>query len=459
MTTGPAAVSALDSTMLGSLHTSQDLRHVLGERGLLDRFLRVETALAAAQADAGLIPAETPIQLALVSIDDLDMTRLATRAAEVGYPIVGLVEQLAEVMPDGLGEYAHWGATTQDIMDTALVLQLRDALKLIEADLVQLVRGLHRLADAHRDTPLVGRSQLQQALPTTAGHRVAGWLAPLLRHLDRLAELRPRVEVVQLGGAVGTLASMAPHGLTVRANLAEQLGLGNPSISWHSTRDRLVEVVAWTAQVTSSLAKIGLDVALSAQTEVAELSEGSPGVSSTMPHKANPILSQQLIRAARLTRTHLDLALDGAIADHDRATAAWSLEWHAVAPALAVAGGAAAAGVDLIDGLQVHAAAMADNLDRTEGLIMAEAVMMHLAPELGRQGAHDTVAGMVKDSLDTGRPFAQIIATDARLTGKALDPAAYAGHASDQVDAVLAAADRQLSQLNTTNSNRKDPSL
>ncbi|MGI9613223.1 MAG: class-II fumarase/aspartase family protein [Acidimicrobiales bacterium] len=447
MTLGPAAVSALDSTVLGPLHTSGELREVLGESGLLERFVQTEAALATAQADVGLIPPEAATQLGLLSVDDLDLARLADRASEVGYPIVGLVEQLAEIIPDDLGRYVHWGATTQDIMDTALVLQIRDALDLIEADLLALAQGLHRLAETHRDTSVVGRSQLQQALPTTFGHRAAGWLSPLLRHLDRLAELRPRVEVVQLGGAVGTLASMAPHGVTVRAKLAEQLGLGDPSTSWHSSRDRLVEVVAWAAQVSSSLAKIGLDVSLSAQTEVTELNEGSFGASSAMPHKRNPILSQQLIRAARLTRTHLDLALDSAVADYDRATAAWSLEWNAIAPALAVAGGAVTAGVDLIAGLRVNATAMADNLDRTGGLILAEAVMMHLAPQLGRQRAHDTVAAMVARSLETDRSFAEIVAADAPDAWSTLDPTTYMGHAGDHVDAVLAAAARRFGPL------------
>ncbi len=443
----PAALSALDSVVSGGLHTTDKLRAVLGERGLLERFLQVEVALAAAQADIGMIPAEAAAQLARLSVDDLDLAELAERTTGVGYPVVGLVEQLATIVPDGLGEYAHWGATTQDIMDTALVLQVRDALDLIEADLVSLAWALYELAGTHRDTPLVGRSQMQQALPITVGYRAAGWLAPLLRHIERLGQLRPRVQAVQLGGAVGTLASMAPNGLAVRAKIAEDLGLSDPSITWHSARDRIVEVVAWAAQVSTSLAKIGLDIALSAQTEIGELTEassGGRGVSSTMPHKRNPILSQQLIRAARLTRTHLDLALDAAVADHDRATAVWSLEWNAVAPSLAVAGGAVNAAVDLIDNLVVDAAAMADNLERTGGLIMAEAVMMRLAPRLGRQAAHDAVASMVERSLATDTPFSQIVAAEAPQNTDALGPTRYLGHADNQVDAVLTDAARVL---------------
>ena len=463
----PGALSALDSIVCGNLHTTDELRGVLGERGLLERFLQVEAALAKAQADAGLIPAEAATSLARVSIDDLDLTALADRTTSVGYPIVGLVEQLAAIVPHGLGEYAHWGATTQDIMDTALVLQIRAALDLIEPDLVALAWALYGLAGAHRDTPMVGRSQMQQALPITVGYRAAGWLAPLLGHLDRLAQLRPRVEAVQLGGAVGTLASMAPDGLAVRGQLARNLGLANPSITWHSARDRIVEVVAWSAQISASLAKIGLDIALSAQTELSEMSEGdAAGISSTMPHKRNPVLSQQLIRASRLTRTHLDLALDAAVADHDRATAVWSLEWNAVAPALAVAGGAVNSAISLIDTLALDTAAMARNLNRTDGLIMAEAVMMGLASDLGRQGAHDKVAAMVRHSVETKTPFSEVVEAEAGALSSVLDPSSYLGHAADQVDAVLADAARLLAAFESgpeadasrpTNPDRKNP--
>lgn len=458
----PTAVSALDSAVTGGLHTTDQLRAVLGERGLLERFLRVEAALAAAQADIGVIPRQAAIQLGRVTVDDLDLAALAERTTGVGYPVVGLVEQLAAIIPDGLGEYAHWGATTQDIMDTALVLQARDAFDLIEADLVSLSWALYGLAGTHRDTPLVGRSQMQHALPITIGYRAAGWLAPLLRHLERLGQLRPRVQVVQLGGAVGTLASMAPNGLAVRAKIAEDLSLSDPSISWHSSRDRVVEIVAWAAQVAASLAKIGLDIALAAQTEIGEFAEASSsgrGVSSTMPQKRNPILSQQLIRAARLTRTHLDLALDAAVADHDRATAVWSLEWNAVAPSLAVTGGAVNAAVDLIDNLVVDRAAMADNLERTGGLIMAEAVMMRLAPSLGRQAAHDEVTSMVERSLETGTPFSEIVDVEASEHADALDPTSYLGHAAAQVDSVLSDAVRVLALFDesTQPHTRKDP--
>ena len=434
------ALSALDSDISGVLHTTDELRHLLGERALVERYLQVEATLAQAQADAGLIPAEAATAIAQVTVADLDFNALADRMAIVGYPVVGLVEQIASVVPDGLGQFAHWGATTQDIMDTALVLQIQASLDEINMDLIMLVRALHNLAEKYRDTPVAGRSQMQQAVPITFGYRVAGWLSPLLRHIERLSELRPRVEVVQFGGAVGTLASVAPLGLEVRARMAELLSLGNPSVSWHSGRDRIVEVVAWAAQLASSVAKIGNDVALSAQTELGELAEGrvaGGGTSSTMPQKRNPILSQQLMRAGRLTRSYLDLVLDGAMADHDRATAAWALEWNSVAPAVAVAGGAVEAAHRLIEGLEVNTAAMANNLGRTGGAIMAEAVMMRLAGELGRQIAHDRVADMVRESTESGMSFDEVVMLRSPELADALVPANYLGHAGDQIDAVL----------------------
>ena len=344
-------------------------------------------------------------------------------------------------------------------MDTALVLQVRAALDEITVDLVMLVRALSALADKHRHTPVAGRSQMQQAVPITFGYRVAGWLSPILRHIERLAQMRPRFEVVQFGGAVGTLASLAPDGLNVRARLAEVMNLGDPDVSWHSGRDRIVEVVAWSAQLSSSIAKIGQDVALGAQTELGELAEArvsGGGTSSTMPQKRNPILAQQLMRSGRLTSSYLNLAIDGAMADHDRATAAWALEWNSVAPAIAVAGGAVDAARRLIEGLEVNTKAMEKNLRETGGAIMAEAVMMSLAKELGRQTAHDKVAALVQESITSGMSFDEVVRAQAPSAVDALDPQNYLGHADEQIDAVLAEADRVIGMASGTNDGESD---
>ena len=444
------ALSALDSDVSGVLHTSDELRVVLGERSLIERYLEVESALAMVQAEAEMIPVEAAVAIGKIRVDDLDFAVLAEKMALVGYPVVGLVEQIVSIVPNGLGQYAHWGATTQDIMDTALILQIRAAFDEIMLDLAMLVRVLSELADKHRHTPVAGRSQMQQAVPITFGYRVAGWLSPILRHIERLVQLRPRVEVVQFGGAVGTLASIAPDGMKIRARLAEVLGLGDPDVSWHSGRDRIVEVVSWTAQLSSSISKIGHDIALSAQTELGELAEGTAvggGTSSTMPQKRNLILSQQLMRSGRLTRSYLDLALDGAMADHDRATAAWALEWNSVAPSIAVAGGAVDAARRLIADLEVNSAAMTRNLGETGGAIMAEAVMMTLANERGRQAAHDEVAEMVREASASRKTFAEVVEVRAPEAVSALDPLNYLGHADDQINAVLLEADRVLASL------------
>ena len=440
------AVSALDSDVFGGIHTSPRFRAVLGERGMLVRCLHAETALARAQGEVGLVPGGVALALASVDFADLNISALAERTTQVGYPIVGLVEQLKDLLPDGLGQYVHYGATTQDILDTAVVLQLRDACTLIEPLLDELIETLVDLIDANRDVVMVARSQGQHALPTTAAYRFASWLDPLLRHKERLGELRPRLQVLQLGGAVGTMAAIAPHGLDVRQRMADHLDLDVPTISWHATRDRFVEVVSWAAQVTASLAKLGLDVALSAQTEIDELVEASPsrdGSSSTMPQKRNPILSQQLIRAAKLVRTQLDLALDAAIADHDRATAMWSLEWSSVAPAIALAGGALEVAQEAVSTLHVHPDAMRRNLGATNGFIMSEAVMMKLAPTIGRAEAHDRVQDMVRKSTAEGRTFTEVLAEYDIDPGIA-NPETYLGHASEQVEAVRADADERL---------------
>lgn len=437
------ALAALDSDVFGGIHTSPGFRTVLGERGMVTRCLHAEAALARAQAEVDLIPSAVADALDRVGFDDLSIAALAERTTEVGYPIVGFVEQLRDLLPDHLGQFVHYGATTQDILDTALVLQLRDACTIIEPLLDELIAALGALIEANRGVIMVARSQGQHALPTTAAYRFATWLDPLLRHRERLGELRPRLEVLQFGGAVGTLASIAPHGLDVRQRMADHLNLGVPTISWHPTRDRFVEAVSWAAQVTASLAKIGLDVAMSAQTEIDELVEASPtrdGSSSTMPHKRNPILSQQLMRTAKLVRTQLDLALDAAVADHDRATGMWSLEWSAVAPAIALAGGALEVALEAVSTLEVHPDSMARNVGATNGFIMSEAVMMKLAPEIGRTEAHHRVQDMVRKSMAEGRTLAAVLA-EYDMDPEIANPETYLGHAAEQVDAVQASAD------------------
>jgi 3-carboxy-cis,cis-muconate cycloisomerase len=363
--------------------------------------------------------------------------------------MVGLVHQLATQVGEA-GGYVHWGATTQDIMDTATVLQIKDALALVEADLGAIEAALAALAATHRATVMAGRTHLQHALPVTFGYKAAVWLAMIRRHRQRLAELRPRVLVGQFAGAAGTLASLGDKGLAVHDALMDELGLARPAAPWHVARDAFAETVSFLGLVTGSLAKIATDVMLLMQTEVAEAFEpfvDGRGSSSTMPQKRNPISCEFIVAAARIVRGHVGLMLDAMAADHERATGPWQLEWVAIPEAFLAAGGALRQARFMLEGLIVDAGRMRRNLDLTGGLIVAEAVMMALAPHTGRGAAHDLVYGACRAALDNGtmllaelEHLPEVVRhLDRKRLAELTDPVNYLGSASAMIDRVLRA--------------------
>jgi 3-carboxy-cis,cis-muconate cycloisomerase len=371
----------------------------------------------------------------------------------VGYPILPLVEQLCAWTEDGLGQYCHWGATTQDIMDTADVLQLRDALDLASAELDAIAEALADLAAAHAHTPMAGRTHLQHALPVSFGYKCATWLSAIDRHRARLAQLRPRVEVVQFSGAAGTLASLGEHGLATQRELAAELGLGVPDITWHTIRDGFAETTGLLALVTGSIGKIGYDIMLMMQTEAGEVLEpfvAGRGASSTMPQKRNPIASEMMLAAAKIVREQHSAMLDAMVQDHERATGPWHVEWHALPTAFIVASGGLRAAREALDGLEVRPEAMSRTLHLSGGLIVAEAVMMGLAPRLGRQKAHDLVYDCCREALERGIAFddallaqPEIAAVFQRPEIQALtDPGSYLGAAPQMTRALLARRER-----------------
>ncbi len=381
---------------------------LFSETATLSRYLQVEVALARTEAALGIIPEQAAQAIAAsATLENIDRERYRQDYAAVGFPIVGLVRQLAEIVPDDFGQFAHWGATTQDIMDTGLVLGLREILAWTDEGLDGLIDSLASLAAEHSRTLMIGRSQMQHAVPITFGYKVAGWLAPLLRHRRRLEELRPRLLQVQFGGAVGTLVAVHPEGPAVRHGLAERLGLGEPAISWHTQRDCLGELMTFFGLLTGSLAKIATDIMLLAQTEVAEVHEPTAkdrGVSSTMPHKRNPVLSQQIIVAARLTRAQVASMLEAMVQDHERGSATWQMEWTIVPDTAGHTLSAIERMLELVEGLEIHPERMKENLGLSHQFVYAEAIMMALAPQLGRQKAHDLVEAAVSDARG-GKPF------------------------------------------------------
>jgi 3-carboxy-cis,cis-muconate cycloisomerase len=441
--------TALDSSIFRDIFGTAAMRQVFSDENRVQRYLDIEAALARAQAQLGIIPKDAAAEIGRhCSVGAYDFDLLKKQTERIGYPVLPVVQQLVKKCRDGLGEWCHWGATTQDITDTATVLQIREALDLVEAELVAIAKALAGLARRYRDTPMAGRSNLQQAVPITFGFKAATLLAGIARHRARLTELRPRVLVGEFGGAAGTLASLGKDGLAVQAALMKELDLGQPAIAWHTMRDNFAEVGCFLGLVTGTLAKLATDVKLMMQTEVEEVFEPfaeGRGSSSTMPQKRNPISCNYIIACTAMVRQNVAALLDAMVEDHERSTGPWEIEWIAMPEIFLLAAGALHQARTLVEGLEVDPARMRANLDLTRGMIVSEAVMMGLGPYLGRQRAHDLVYDICRKAITTGGSFLDLLASDPEIAphlgrdalARLVDPANYLGLAGDMVDRVL----------------------
>ena len=449
----PTSTTVFDSILFRDAFGTPAMREVFSDFRLISRYAEVEIALAKAEARCGVIPAQAAEEIARhtnVAAFDFDLLRQETDI--VGYPILPLVHQMARQCGEA-GRYVHWGATTQDIMDTAVILQVRDGLKIIEEDIIALRVILADLSKRYRDTPMAGRTHLQQALPVTFGYKTAIYLAMFDRHAERLAQLKPRVLVGQFAGAAGTLASLGDMGFEVQQALCEELGLGVPVSTWHVARDSLAEAVSFLALVTGSLGKIALDLMIMASTEFAEVYEPfvkGRGASSTMPQKRNPISSELMLAAAKGVRQHAGLVLDAMVQDFERATGPWHAEWMAIPESFVLTAGALHQAKFALGGLIVDEKKMAENLDISRGLIVAEAVMMGLAPQIGRQEAHDIVYDACRVANEKNTSLADALSADPRVSSRIdratidrlTSPKNYLGLAPQMADRVLAAVSR-----------------
>jgi len=442
--------SAMDSLIFRDIFSTAPMRRIFSDEARVQYYLDIEAALARVQAGLGIIPTEAAAEIVRhCQAEQFDYAMLKAQTERIGYPVLPVVQQLVGLCRDGLGEWCHWGATTQDITDTATVMQIRDALVLVEADLEAIAAALAELARRYRDTPMAGRSNLQQAVPITFGYKAAVLLAGFQRHLARLRELRPRVLVGEFGGAAGNLSSLGADGLVVQAKLMDELGLGQPEIAWHTMRDRIAEVGCFLGLVTGTLGKISMDVKLMMQTEVEEayepFSEGR-GSSSTMPQKRNPISSNYIHACTAMVRQHVAALLDAMVEDHERSTGPWEIEWIAIPDIFLLSAGALAQTRFVVSGLQVDPERMRKNLDLTGGLIVSEAVMMGLGPALGRQRAHDLVYDICREVVAGRGTFLDLLAAhpeiaphlDRPALAKLVDPANYLGLSGEMVDRVLA---------------------
>jgi 3-carboxy-cis,cis-muconate cycloisomerase len=415
------------------------LAGAVSDRAWLQAMLDAEAALAVAEARAGVIPAAAASAIAdACHAERFDIDALGAAARDSGNPVVPLVRALTESLPDDAARYVHWGATSQDVLDTAAMLVARHALDLILAEIDAGAAACAALAHAFRSTPMAARTLLQQALPTTFGLKAAGWLVAVAEARSGLAAVRLNGLAVQLGGAAGTLAALEGRGIEVLGNFAAELDLAEPPLPWHADRTRVAALAAGLALAAGSLAKVALDVELLSQTEVGEVAEpsgGGRGGSSAMPHKRNPVGSVRARACARRVQANTASIIAGMEQEHERAAGAWHAEWQPLAEALALTGGAASALREALEGLQVDPERMRENLAIGGDALLAEHAVMVLAERVGRPEARRIV-----DEALAGGSLREALAPhmDADTIERALDPAAYVGAAGELIDRALA---------------------
>ena len=439
-----------NSKIWGEMFGTKEMRDVFSDETTVQLYLDVEAALARSQSNLGIIPKEAGEKItAAANLTWINWDTLKTRTEIVGYPILPLVEQLSLSVDDGYGQYCHWGATTQDIMDTADVLQIRKGITLLSKDLNAIAVALSKIVKKHMNTPMAGRTHLQHALPIPFGYKAATWLSSIDRHIKRLEEIKSRVFNVSFFGAAGTLASLGEtDGLQTQTNLAKELNLNVPDVSWHSIRDNFCEVTGWLALVGASLGKIAYDIMLMMQTEIQEVAEPflhGRGASSTMPQKRNPISSEVMLACSKLLREHHSSMLDAMVLDHERATGQWHVEWYTLPNAFIISSACLSSAKYLLEGLEISVENMKDNMNKTNGLIVAESVMMSLAPHIGRQIAHDIVYECCRDSLKNKTPFIDALLSQASISNifnrskllEIVDPANYLGAAPAMAQRLL----------------------
>jgi 3-carboxy-cis,cis-muconate cycloisomerase len=421
-----------------AIYGDPDTAAVFSETQCVESWLKVERALASAQAELGLIPTSAAVAIQRAArVPQIDFARLREETEAVGYPIISLLDQTSADTDPEVAEYLHWGATTQDIMDTGLVLQLQRACKRIDVLLRALGRELCDLADTHRATVMSGRTHAQMAVPTTLGAKMAVWLDEIARHVERLTAAERRTLVVQLFGAAGTAAALGPRSAEVRASVAQRLAIGYVDVPWHSSRDRVAELGFVLAATAATCGKVAREVIELSRNEIGEFLERGParhGASSTMPQKQNPSRCEAVVAMSALARQHAATLLSAMLGTHERSAGEWQTEWDTL-PALCTLTAGCLHQIRLVlSTAQAVPARMRANLDLDGGLVMAEAVMMALAPELGRSRAHEIVSRACGIARENGQPLAEVLSHEpfsATIPPKAavFDPETYLGEA------------------------------
>lgn len=439
----------MSNQLFDAYFTAPAMRAIFCDAGRVQGMLDFEAALARAEARVGLIPAEAvaPIEAACKA-ELYDYPALAQAIATAGNSAIPLVKALGKRIAAESPEaerYVHLGATSQDAMDSGLVLQLRGAIGLLENDLAKLADALAAQAERHVDTPLAGRTWLQQATPVTLGMKLAGVLGAVTRHRQRLSEIKPRLLSLQFGGASGSLAALGDAGWAVSGALAQELQLNLPEQPWHTQRDRLVEFASLLGMIAGSLGKLGRDLSLLMQTEAGEVFEPSApgkGGSSTMPHKRNPVSAAVLIGAATRAPGLVATMFSAMPQEHERSLGLWHAEWDTLPELCCLVSGALQQALLVVPGLEVDAARMRTNLELTQGLVLAEAVSIALAQKIGRDAAHHLIEQCCKQAVREGAHLRAVLGTNAEVSAqlstdeldRLLDAAHYLGQARRWVE-------------------------
>lgn len=440
----------IDSELFRDQFGTQVMRDIFSDQTTVQRWLDVEAALAKVQGEMGIIPESAAQEIVRQSrVENIDLAQLKAEMDRTSHPIVPLLRAMKQVCEGDAGEYIHWGATTQDIMDTGTILQVRDALDVIESGYRELYANTRELALKYRDQVMVGRSHGQQALPITFGFKAAGWAEELRRNFQRLRQMRERVLVGQFSGAVGTLAALGESGVEVQERLFKELGLGCPVITWHTSRDSMAELICTMAIACGTAGKIAHEIFSLQKTETAELEEpfatGKVG-SSTMPHKRNPPICEGVIAVNRIVKSTVSLAIEGIVADHERDKVVLQSEREYVGKVFNLTHAAIKKMAFVTGGLSVRTQNMERNLFTQQGLLMSESVMMGLSEALGRQQAHEILYQICMEVFEKQTPLKNALMQNheiaERLSESEIDqmlsPHAYIGHATTFVDKVLA---------------------
>jgi 3-carboxy-cis,cis-muconate cycloisomerase len=441
-----SSFSPLDSQLYGASFTNARVAELFSDAHHVKTMLEVEAALARVQAGLGMIPKDAALEIERAAKSlEVDIAQLRAGIANDGFPVIDLVKQLREKVSSPAADLVHFGATTQDILDTANALRNRDALEIIRELLETVIAQLAQLAGAHRGTIMAGRTHTQQALPITFGFKVASWLAPLLRHHQRLRELEPRINLVQFGGAVGTLAALGNRGLEVQHALAAELNLNQPLMPWHTQRDSVAELAGWLALVTSSLGKMAQDVLLLAQSEIAEVRESGDanrGGSSTMPQKSNPITSELILTISRMNATLLPALHYANLHEHERGTHGMQLEWLTLAQMIGLTSGALEKSLSLAENLVVNESRMLENVRASHGLMLTEALSFALAQHMPKSEAKKWSTDLAREALETKRNLIELARATITvpIDWNSLRESKYLGSSDAMIDRVLEAA-------------------